>query len=308
MAIIENLPALRGAATGESRIDPTLRPYLELGLRRGEQLFFGPPPEFFPGQTYVEPSQQTLAALQQQEALASQPSPYLQQAGQSYLGAMGQLGQIAGGSFLGGSPYQQQMIESATRPLMQQFEQSTLPAIQSAFSRAGRYGSGAQTRAIGQAQEATSRAIGDISGQLAAADYARERQFQQQALGQQLAASQLAPQFFAQQFLPSQQLAQVGAAREQIASLPLQEQISRFQFGQQAPYTQLQNFLSGVYGTPMAASQYPSVQQPQRNVAGSVLGGAALGAGVGQMIGGTYGGFSAPVIGAIGGGLLGGFL
>lgn len=308
VGIQQSLPSLRAPTSGESRIDPTLRPYLELGLRRGEQLFFGAPPEFFPGRTYVEPSQQTLAALQQQEALAAQASPFLEQSGQSYLGAMGQLGQIAGGSFLGGSPYQQQMIESATRPIMQQFEQSTLPAIQSAFSRAGRYGSGAQTRAIGQAQEATGRAIGDIAGQLAAADYARERQFQQQALGQQLAASQLAPQFYAQQFLPAQQLAQVGAAREQIASLPLQEQISRFQFTQQAPYSQLQNFLSGVYGTPMASSQYPSVQPAQRNVAGSVLGGAALGAGVGQMIGGTYGGFSAPVIGAIGGGLLGGFL
>jgi hypothetical protein len=257
---------------------------------------------------YVSPSQQTLSGLQQQEALASQPSPFLQQAGQSYLGAMGQLGDIASGSFLAGSPYRQQMIESATRPLMQQFEQSTLPAIQSAFSRAGRYGSGAQTRAIGQAQEATGRAIGDIAGQLAAADYARERGLMQQALGQELAASQLAPQFFAQQFLPSQQLAQVGAAQESIAAQPLQEAMTRYQYAQQLPYQQLQTFLSGVYGTPLAQSQYQQVPQAQRNVAGSALGGAALGAGIGQMIGGTYGGYSAPVIGAIGGGLLGGFL
>lgn len=307
--LISQLPALRGTTSGESRIDPTLRPYLELGLRRGEQLFFGAQqPSLYPGQMFVSPSQQTQQALATQEALATQPSPFLEQAGRSYMGALGGLGQIASGSFLAGSPYRQQAIESATRPLMQQFEQSTLPAIQSAFSRAGRYGSGAQERAIGQATEATSRAIGDVAAQIAAADYARERQLMQQALGQELAAAQVAPQFFAQQFLPSQQLAQIGAAREAIAAQPLQEAMTRYQFQQQLPYQQLQSFLSGVYGTPLASSQYQQIPQAQRNVGAGALGGAALGAGIGQMIGGSYGGFSAPMIGAGLGGLLGGFL
>lgn len=271
--IISNLPALRASGTGESRIDPSLRPYLELGLRRGEQLFFGQQqPTLYPNQMYVSPSQQTLDALAAQEQLARSQSPFLEQAGQSYLGALGGLGQIAGGSFLGGSPYREAMIQSATRPLMQQFEQSTLPAIQSAFSKAGRYGSGAQERAIGQATEATGRAIGDISAQLAAADYARERSLQQQALGQQLAASQVAPQMFAQQFLPSQQLAQIGEAQEAIAAQPLQEAITRYQFAQQLPYQQLQTFLSGVYGTPMASSQYASVPQTRTNTTAQTIG------------------------------------
>ena len=312
--IIGGLPALQAAGGGESRIDPSLRPYLELGLRRGEQLFFGEQqPTLYPGQMFVSPSQQTLTALQQQEALATQPSPFLQQAGQSYLGAMGNLGQIGAGSFLGGSPFRDQAIQAATRPLTQQFEQSTLPAIQSAFSRAGRYGSGAQERAIGQAQEATTRAIGDISAQIAAADYARERGLQQQALGQQLAAAQVAPQFFASQFLPSQQLAQVGAAQEAIAQQPLQEAMTRFQFQQQLPYQQLQTFLSGVYGTPMAASQYQNIPQAQTNRLGSALGGAALGGTAASLFGGTSGLFGfTPTQTALGGaalgGLLGGFL
>jgi len=308
--VVGGLPALRAAAGGgESRIDPSLRPYLEMGLRRGEQLFFGgQQPTLYPGQMFVSPSQQTQQALATQEALATQPSPFLEQAGRSYMGALGGLGQIASGSFLAGSPFRQQAIESATRPILQQFEQSTLPGIQSAFSRAGRYGSGAQERMLGAAQEATGRAIGDVAAQIAAADYARERQLMQQALGQELAAAQVAPQFFAQQFLPSQQLAQIGAAREAIAAQPLQEAMTRYQFQQQLPYQQLQSFLSGVYGTPLAASQYQQIPQAQRNVGAGALGGAALGAGIGQMIGGSYGGFSAPMIGAGLGGLLGGFL
>ena len=307
--MVGGLPELRGTAGGESRIDPTLRPYLGLGLQRAEQLFFGgQQPTLYPGQMYVSPSQQTQQALAAQEAIATQASPFLEQAGRSYMGALGGLGQIAGGSFLGGSPFREAQIQAATRPLMQQFEQSTLPAIQSAFSRAGRYGSGAQERAIGQATEATGRAVGDVAAQIAAADFARERQLMQQALGQEIAAAQAAPQFFAQQFLPSQQLAQIGAAREAIAAQPLQEAMTRYQFAQQLPYQQLQTFLSGVYGTPMSASQYQSIPQAQRNVGAGVLGGASLGAGVGQMIGGSLGGISAPIIGAGLGGLLGGFL
>jgi hypothetical protein len=307
--LINQLPALRATSSGESRIDPSLRPYLELGLRRGEQLFFGEQqPSLYPGQMYVSPTQQTLDALAAQERIARESPAALQAAQQSYGQALGGLGFTAGGGFLGGSPYQQAMIQSALRPLAQQFEESTLPGIQSAFSRAGRYGSGAQAQAIGRAQEGATRAMGDVAAQLAAADYARERGLQQQALGQQVAAAQLAPQFFASQFLPSQQLAQVGAAQEQIQAQPLQEAMTRYQFAQQLPYQQLQTFLSGVYGTPMAASQYATPQAAQTNRLGSALGGAALGYGAGQLIGGSYGGFSAPVIGAIGGGLLGGFL
>jgi hypothetical protein len=60
--------------------------------------------------------------------------------------------------------------------------------------------------------------------------------------------------------LPSQALAQVGAAREQIAAQPLQEAMQRYQYSQQLPYQQLQGFLSSVYGTPMGQSAIPQAQ------------------------------------------------
>jgi hypothetical protein len=82
----------------------------------------------------------------------------------------------------------------------------------------------------------------------------------------------LAPQIYAQQFLPSSQLAQVGAQREAISAQPLQEQIQRFQFEQQAPVSQLQSFLSSVYGTPMASAISPQ-QQMQGNTALQNVGG-----------------------------------
>jgi hypothetical protein len=304
--IVAGLPVLRtgGGAEG-SNIDPTLRPYLGMGLQRAEQLFFGQQPQLFPGQMYVSPSQQTLDALQAQEQLARAGSPQLAAAQEAFGRALGQTGFTAGGGFLGANPFLQGAIASATRPVMQQFQEQTLPGIQSAFSAAGRYGSGAQTRAIGQAQEAASRAIGDISASMTAQDYARERALMQQSIGQQAVLGQMAPSFFAQQFLPSEQLAQIGASREAIAAKPLQEEISRFQFQQQLPYSQLQSYLSAVYGNPMAASAVPQQAPAQSNRLGTALGGAALGAGIGQMVGGNYGGFSSPLIGAGLGGLAG---
>jgi hypothetical protein len=301
----QNLPPLRGAASGTSSIDPTLRPYLELGLRGAEQLFLQQQPSLYPGQMFVGPSPQTQAALNMQEDIALAQPTALQAAQESYMRGLGGLGATAGGAFLMGNPYQQAAIASASRPIFQQYEQQVLPGITSMFSGAGRYGSEAMGRSLGQATEATARALGDVGTQIAYSGYEAERGRQQQAMAGQLQAATLAPQIYGQQFLPSQQLAQVGAAREAIAGQPLQEAIQRYQFQQQMPYQQLQGFLSSIYGTPMAASQYAPPAQTNR--AASTLGGAALGAGIGQMIGGGFGGFSAPAIGA-GLGALGGLL
>ena len=301
----ENLPALRASGGGgASAIDPTLRPYLELGLRAAEQQFLQNVPQFFPGQTYVSPSQQTLDALAAQEQLARQAPTTLQAAQESYMRGLGGLGATAGGAFLSGNPYQQQMIQAATRPIMQQFEEQTLPGIASGFSQAGRYGSGAMERALGRATESTARAIGDVSTNIAYQDYGAERGRQQQAILGQITAAGQAPQIYGQQFLPSQQLAQIGAAREAIAGLPLQEQMQRFQFAQQAPRESLQSFLSSVYGTPLAGSQYAPQQQAQTNRAGNVLGGLTTGAGIGYMLGGTTGAGYGAALGGLGGLLL----
>jgi hypothetical protein len=301
-----DLPPLRGSAGGESRIDPRLQPYLELGLQRAEQLFFGPGPQFFPGQTYVSPSKQTLEALSQQEKLARGAQPTLEASQKAYLSSLNQLGQTAGGAFLSGSPQLEEVIGRATRPITERLTEQTLPGIASGFSAAGRYGSGAMERATSGATEAASKAIGDVASNIAYGDYARERGYQQQAIGAQLQAAGMAPQFYSQQFLPSQQLGQIGAAREALAQLPLQEEMARYQFEQRVPYEQLGGFLSSVYGTPLGSSQFQAIPQAQTNRVGQALGGGLLGSQLGGQFGG-FGGFSGGQIGAILGGGLGFF-
>jgi hypothetical protein len=301
--------------TGKSEIDPALLPYLTEGLQRSRSLFLtGQQPTYFPGQTYVSPSGATTEALAQQEALARQQNPLLQQAQQAYLTSLGQQGQTASGAFLNANPYQQQMMQAATRPLEQKFSEQVLPGISSLYSKSGRLGSGSMEKALGSATEGYGRALGDITANIAGTQYQSERALQERAQLAQAALAQQAPSFYGQQFLPSQALAQVGAQQEAIAGQPLQEQMSRFQFGQQLPYQQLQGYLSSVYGSPMGGYGSQTQQTPvyQNRGAGALggaiaggLGGYALGQvpGVSSFFGSQY---ASPAIGAGLGGLLGG--
>jgi hypothetical protein len=296
--------------TTTSSIDPALLPFLTQGLERAQSLFLtGQQPEFFPGQTYVSPSAATTEAIAQQEAIARQQSPVLQQAQQAYQQSLGQVGQTAAGGFLNANPYQQAMMEAATRPLTQQFSQAVLPGISSLYSRSGRLGSGAMERALGTATEAFGRSLGDITANIAGTQYQQERGLQQQAQLQQAQLAGFAPQFYSQQFLPSQTLAQVGAQQEAIAAQPLQEQLARYQFQQQLPYQQLQGYLSSVYGTPLGSygtttQNAPTYQNRSAGILGGALtgglGGYALGQAFPQTIGGGFG--------AAGGAALGGLL
>jgi hypothetical protein len=305
-------------STQTSSIDPALLPYLTQGLERAQSLFLtGQQPEFFSGQTYVSPSAATTESIAQQEAIARQQSPVLQQAQQAFQSSLGGIGQTAQGGFLNANPYQAQMMQAATRPLEQAFSQQVLPGISSLFSKSGRLGSGAMERALGTATEGYGRALGDITSNIAGTQYQQERGLMQQAQLGQAALAQAAPSIYGQQFLPAQALGQVGAQQEAIAGLPLQEQMARFQFGQQLPYQQLQGYLSSVYGSPMGSYGTQTTQQPlyQNRTAGALggalaggLGGYALGQAFPSLAGTLGSSYAAPAIGAIGGGLLGGFL
>lgn len=312
--LLPSTPIEPGApAANASQIDASIRPFLTEGLRQAQEIFLRQQPQFFPGQTYVSPSQQTLQAIQTQEDIARAGSPALSAAQGAYLQSLGGISQTAAGGFLNANPFQQQMMEAATRPLTQQFSQTVLPGISSLYSRSGRLGSGSMERALGTATEAFGRSLGDITSNIAGTQYQQERGLQQQAALQLANLAQAAPQMYAQQFLPSQTLAQVGAQREAIAAQPLQEQMARFGFEQRLPYEQLSGFLSSVYGSPLGSYGTPPPQPqfaPNRTV--GALGGALAGGLGGYALGQAFpslgfgGGYGLPALGAIGGGLLGG--
>ncbi len=155
-----------------------------------------------------------------------------------------------------------------TNPLMSAAFQPVVNEVQSQFAKAGRYGSGANQQA------------------LAAALAPAALQAQQTAIAQ-------APQIQNQDL---SQLAGVGAAREGQAQAELQDQVNRFNFEQNIEQQKLKDYLALVGGGTIGSN---TVQPVQRNTAASALGGALGGAQLGAAAG-----FN-PMLGAVGGGLLG---
>jgi hypothetical protein len=259
-------------AAGESQIDPVIAPYLSEALGRARSLFLtGAQPELYPGQMFVGPSAQTETALTQMEQLAGAAAPFYKEASAGVTAGLEGLRKTAAGSFLGGATfknaagedvnYRDALISAATRPLTQQFTEEVMPGIQSTFSRAGRFGSGAQGAVTGRATEGFTRALGDVTSRIAAEDYARERAFQEAATRDVISGASNLGNVFSSFLAPSTALANVGAQREAISSQPLAESMRRFEYTQNLPQDQFAKYMASIYGSPLgAASAAPQMQ------------------------------------------------
>jgi hypothetical protein len=282
-----------GSGGGQSttqiqQIDPVMRPFIQYGLEESARLYQNPDiPQYYPGQTYVGPSQQTqaaLAAAQQRATMGNPLVPAAQQAAQ----------QTIQGGFLGGNPFFEGAFRGATAGAQTAYQDATQQALSNA-SRAGRYGSGAMGTALDRAGGVFANALTNTAGQLAYQNYADERGRQQAMIG-------AAPQLAAADYADIGQLMQTGQIAEGYQDVALQDAVNRFNFAQQAPYQKLQSYLSGAYGAPMGSQGSVTTSGGGRSQAAGALGGAASGAAIGSMFG--------PYGTAIGGGLglIGGLL
>ena len=110
----------------QTRLDPTLRPYVDTALSEAERLRQAGGPAYYGGQTYVSPSQATQSALAATQARASAGSPLVRQA-QSTMGSMmtsqspyqSQYANLAGQTSKYGSQFEN--IAGQTSPYQQQF-------------------------------------------------------------------------------------------------------------------------------------------------------------------------------------------
>lgn len=128
------------------------------------------------------------AALPAMSGMTSRGSTFGQFAAGDNVGnnpAQGYFNDAAGGKFLSDqtNPYLSQMYDSATRPMVQQFQNAIAPGIASQFSAAGRTGSGAHAAAFDNASQTLGRQLGDTSANLYGHAYDTERGLQQQAAG-----------------------------------------------------------------------------------------------------------------------------
>jgi len=259
------------ATTTTSTVAPEIAPYLTYGLQQASNLYGGGGPQYYTGETFVAPSQTTQAGVQALETRALAGSPLTGLAQQQLQGTLG-------GAYLGGNPFFQGAFAPAAQAAQQQF-QSTLGDIGSKASLAGRYGSGAMGNLQDRASGQYAQALTNTAGQLAYQNYEQERARQQQAIG-------AAPQLAATDYQDIQQLLQAGQLREGYTGQQLGADIQRFNFLQNQPQQNLQNYMSLVYGNPLGrVGSTTASGAADTSTLQKVLGTAATGAAVYKNLG-----------------------
>jgi hypothetical protein len=206
-------------------IDPAIKPYVTYGLEEAKRLYETGSPQFFPGQTYVSPSEQTQQALQmaQQRAMAGSP-----------LTGAAQAETLATIQGRGVNPFLAGALEQTNRLAGEQYNKN-IQNLQSSAASAGRYGSGAMGQQAGTAQDIFARALTEQGGQLAYNSAEAER-------ARQMAAVGAAPAMANADFADIQRLLSVGGAREAQSAAQLQDEMNRFNFAQNLPQAKLSQF------------------------------------------------------------------
>jgi len=263
------------ATTTTSSIDPTIQPYLSYGLQQAQQAYQRGGPQYYGGPTFVSPSTTTQTGLQALESRASLGNPLLQS-------AQKQLQSTVSGEYLSGNPFFQGAFQPAARAAETQFKQ-TLGDIASKSSLAGRYGSGAMGSLQDRATGAFGQQLANTAGQLAYQNYADERAKQQ-------AATMAAPQMSAADYQDIQNMLQAGQIREGYTGQQMQSDMAKFNFLQNQPQQNLQNYLSLVYGSPLGrVGQSTASGTTDTSTLQNLLGLAAVGGGLYKNLGGSEG-------------------
>jgi hypothetical protein len=269
-----------GNQTTTQRTEPyaPAEPFLQDILGEAQNIYrSGIGRQFFPGSTVVPFATQTQSALDLGQAAA------LEQAGPSQLMnlAGSTISDFASGA--GQNQYLDQIRSGITSDVMGN--------IATQFGGMGRTGTSPQ------AQQAAARGITQAYAPIAAQLSQAERSRQLAAAGQ---LPSLQQQMDARRFGGIGQLSGIGGAYEDLARRQLQDQIARFQFGQQAPMSALQQYAGLV--SPIGSGFPTSLTNAPSNRPGT-LGGAFGGAIAGSALPETFLGGYGTMIGAGLGGL-----
>jgi len=222
-----------GGSTTTTGIDPMLKPYVTYGLEEGKRLYETAGPQFFPGQTYVSPSEATQQALQMAQQRAATGSPLVQAAQQQ------QLQTIQG---RGVNPFLQGALAAGYQPTVEAAQEATR-GLQSQASAAGRYGSGAMAQIAERQASALGRGLGSQLANLAYGSSEAEAARQANAIAG-------APQLAQADYADIQALLKAGQGQESYQQAALQDAINRYNYEQNLPQMKLQQFANLFSNTP----------------------------------------------------------
>ena len=276
--------------TGTTKTSPWkgVRKFLRQGYGDLSRLYKGGAPEYYPGRQIAPMSGYTKGALDSMANRAQAGSPIMD-------AAQGMFGDTLGGDYLkAGNPYFQGAVNAATRPVIDQYTKTVIPGLESAFSSAGRYGSGAQASAEADAYGQMMNQVGDISSEMAYQNYGDER-------GRMMQAAGLSPMLANQDYVDINALGQAGQGFDRYNQAMIDADMRKWDFNQNRDFDWLSQYLGLLQGNPYGSQ---STYQPGPNPFTSGLGGAFSGAALGNMLFPGVGMLPGALLGG-GGGLLG---
>lgn len=255
------------------------KPYLEKGFEEAGNIYDQGPAQYYPGQTYVDMSDPTQAGLQGQvnQAQAGAPTtgaatnyatstlsgagdnPYAPLLGAGASGMM----DTASGAFLNNNPHLDTAFNQAAGRMGEQFSDVVMPNIAAQFGNAGGAGSELHKELAAKAGGQFGDSLAALGSNIYGGDYARERDRMTGAqhgltstganlygtgVGERMNLAGMAPQLDQAGYLPFDKMREAGKEYEGFGERVLEDDINRFNYGQNADLSSLQDYMSLISG------------------------------------------------------------
>jgi hypothetical protein len=191
-------------------------------------------PDYYPGQAIATDSPETQLALQARAGRAITGSPLIG-------AAQNELTRTLSGDYLNNNPYVDRMYNSAAKGVTNKYNEIVNPGIDSAFTRGGRFGSGAYASARNTADRTAASELGDLASNIYGTNYANERRLQNQGM---LYAGELAGLDYAD----IDQLSSVGDYRTNLAQQQIDADRAKYEYNANKDETALQRYMQLIQG------------------------------------------------------------
>ena len=232
-----------GSSQTSNNLDPNVVPYVRDALSQQQKLYREGAPEYYGGQTYLDPNSQQQQAINMMTANANVNAPMLQN-------ATNLNNQMIQGDFLQNNPNFDAVMNTAGRKATDLYN-NAMTNTNSQASMSGRYGSDAHAKMASNNSSNLAQSLADTAGQYAYQNYATER-------GNQINAMNNAGAIAGNQNIGAQNLMNAGNAQAGFDQTALNADIARHDYGQNAQQQHLSNYTNAVWGAPSGSTSTTS--------------------------------------------------
>jgi len=237
---ITNLKEFKGGGGGgqsqtSNALDPNVVPYVKDALSEQQRLYNEGAPEYYGGQTYLNPNAQQQGAIDMMTANAGANNAMLQN-------STNLNNQMINGDFLQNNPNFNAVMDTAGRKATDLYN-NAMTNTNSQASMSGRYGSDAHAKMASNNSSNLAQSLADTAGQYAYQNYATER-------GNQINAMNNASTIAGNQNVGAQNLMNAGNAQAGFDQTALDASIARHDYGENAQQQHLANYTNAVWGAP----------------------------------------------------------